>query len=240
MKIGEDYDKMEFTFMNLELLEPNALITDSLIAVIGITLGFIVLKRNKQLSTPFFQYWKILFFVYGIGFFFGGMGHVLYGYFEITGKYLALVSGIGIPLLIEFAMISLLPKEKQGKWFLLSKLKTVAAFIALTAVFFTVTSEEKALPALLLVPSINSLIGFTLVCGVLGMRFGKSITKSFYLLPISVLVMIPAAILQMAKISFHPWFDRNDASHVLLIITLFLYFFAVEGYRKHLQKESIS
>ena len=137
-------------------------------------------------------------------------------------------------------MISLLPKQKQGKWFLLSKLKTAAAFIALTAVYFTVTREEKALPALLLVPSLNSLIGFTLVCGVLGMRFGKSITKSFYLLPLSVLVMIPAAILQMGKISFHPWFDRNDASHILLILSLFLYFYAVEGYRKHIQKESIS
>lgn len=239
MKIGEDYDKIEFTFMNLELLEPNSLITDSLITVIGISLGFILMKRNRDLTSPFFRYWKVLFFVYGIGFFFGGMGHVFYGYFGITGKYLALVSGIAIPLLVEFAMISLLPKKNQRKWFLLSKLKTAAACIALTAVYFTVTSEEKALPALLLVPSLNSLVGLTLACGVLGVRFGKSMTKFFYLLPVSVLVMIPAAILQVGKISFHPWFDRNDASHVLLILSLFLYFYAVEGYRKHLQKESI-
>jgi hypothetical protein len=134
----------------------------------------------------------------------------------------------------------LLPAEKQKKFFLLSKIKTVIALIALTIVYLTVTNEEKALPALLLVPSVNSLIGFTLTCGILGMRFAKNITKSFYLLPISVLVMVPAAILQMGKISFHPWFDRNDASHLLLIITLFMYFYAVEGYRKHLLKESIS
>ena len=240
MKIGEDYNKMEFTFMNLELLEQNALLTDSLIAIVGITLGFIIMKRNKKFTTPFFRYWQILFFVYGIGFFFGGMGHVFYGYFGLTGKYLALITGFGIPVMIEHAMISLLPKEKQAKLFLLSKLKTVAAIIALTIVYFTVTSEEKALPALLLVPSLNIFIGLTLTCGVLGMMFGKTIAKSFYILPITVLVMVPAAVLQIAKINLHPWFDRNDASHVLLITTLIMYFFAVEGYRKHLQKESIS
>lgn len=240
MKIGEDYDKMEFTFMNLELLEQNALLTDSLVAVVAIALGFVVMKRNKSFKTPFFRYWQVLFFVYGIGFFFGGMGHVFYGYFGITGKYLALITGFGIPIMIEHAMISLLPKEKQKKLFLLSKLKTVAAFLALTIVYFTVTSEEQALPALLLVPSLNILVGLTLTCGVLGMKFGKSISKSFYILPITILVMIPAPILQMGKISFHPWLDRNDASHVFLIVTLFMYFFAVEGYRKHLLKESIS
>lgn len=240
MKIGEDYNKMEFTFMNLELLEQNALLTDSLIAIVGITLGFIIMKRNKKFTTPFFRYWQILFFVYGIGFFFGGMGHVFYGYFGITGKFLALTTGFGIPVMIEHAMISLMPEEKQPKLLLYSKLKTVIAIIALTIVYFTVTSEEKALPALLLVPSFNIFVGLTLTCGLLGMKFGKTISKSFYILPVTVLVMLPAAVLQMAKISFHPWFDRNDASHVLLIITLLMYFYAVEGYRKHLLKQSIS
>ncbi|NRA12011.1 MAG: hypothetical protein HRT57_08675 [Crocinitomicaceae bacterium] len=240
MKIGEDYDKMEFKFMNLELLEPNALLTDSLIAVVGIILGIIVAKRNKKLTTPFFYYWKILFLVYGIGFFFGGMGHVFYGYFGVSGKYFALISGLGIPLLMEHAMISLLPKEKQKKLFLLSKLKTSVAFIGLTIVYFSVTGEEQAIRALLLVPSLNTFVGFVIVCGVLGIKFGKNINKVFYLLPITVLILIPAAILQTGKISFHPWFDRNDASHVLLIITLIMYFYVVEVYRKHLQKESIS
>ena len=134
MKIGEDYEKMEFTFLDLNLLEPNALLTDSLIAVIGIVMGIIVWQRNKQFTTPFFNYWKWLFLIYGIGFFFGGMGHVFFGYFGATGKYYALIFGLFIPLLIESAMITMLPKESQKKWFLLSKIKFVVAFIALTMV----------------------------------------------------------------------------------------------------------
>ena len=110
MKIGEDYEKMEFTFMNLELLEPNALLTDTLIAVVGITIGFIIMKRNKRFTAPFFNYWKVLFFVYGIGFFFGGLGHVFYGYFGVTGKYVALISGLAIPLIIFSFATRIIPK----------------------------------------------------------------------------------------------------------------------------------
>lgn len=239
MKIGEDYEKMEFTFMNLELLEPNALLTDSLIAVVGLFLAYRVSRNNKKLTTPFFHYWKWLFIVYGVGFFFGGMGHVFFGYFGAVGKYYPLIFGLGIPLFIEHAMITLLPKEKHKSLMLLSKLKFVLAFIALTLVILFIKGD-KTLPALLLVPSVNSLIGFVLACGVLGLKFGKTITKSFYLLPITVLVLIPAAVLQAFKISFHPWFDRNDAGHVLIITCLILYYFAVEGYRKHLLENSIS
>lgn len=239
MKIGEDYEKMEFTFMNLELLEPNALLSDTLIAIVALFLAVLVSRKNKQFTTPFFNYWKWLFIVYGVGFFFGGMGHVFFGYFGALGKYYPLIFGLALPMIIEHAMITLLPSEKHKKLMRLSKAKFILAFIALTAVILTVKGD-KTLPALLLVPSINSFLGFVLACGVLGMKFGKSITRSFYFLPISVLVLIPAAILQVGKISFHPWFDRNDAGHLLIMTTVILYYLAVEGYRKHLLEKSTS
>jgi len=239
MRIGEDYEKMEFTFMNLELLEPNAFISDTLIMVVGIFLGILVTRNNKKITTPFFNYWKWLFFVYGVGFFFGGLGHVFFGYWGALGKYFPLIFGAAIPLFIEHAMITLLPEEKQKSLMLASKVKFIIATIALTLVVIFVKGE-KTLPALLLVPSINSFIGFVLACGVLGLRFGKSITKSFYLLAFTVPLLVPAAIFQMMKISFHPWFDRSDASHFLLMISLILYYYTVEGYRKHLLKQPTS
>lgn len=233
MKIGEDFEKMEFNWFGLDLLEPNALITDTLIAVVGVTFAVLIARQNKSFTTPFFTYWKWLFLVYGVGFFFGGLGHVMFNYWDVTGKYFPLIGGLGIPLFIEHAMISLLPEKNHRKLYLLSKLKFVAAALALTLVFL-LAPYEKIIPLMLLVPSVNSLIGFVLAAGVLGLKFGKSITRSFYLLASTVLILIPAAIMQAKRISFHPWFDRNDASHVLLIITLFLYYYTVQGYRKHL------
>jgi hypothetical protein len=32
------------------------------------------------------------------------------------------------------------------------------------------------------------------------------------------------------KINFHQWFDRNDASHVLMLVNIIFYFLAVRGY----------
>ena len=64
MIIGRDFDKLEFNWLGLELLEPNALLSDSIIAVSGIVLGFFVSKQNKTLTSPFFNYWKYVFFLY--------------------------------------------------------------------------------------------------------------------------------------------------------------------------------
>ena len=49
MLIGSDFDKIEFSFLGLDLLEPNAFIGDTLILITAITLGYKTKKINKQL-----------------------------------------------------------------------------------------------------------------------------------------------------------------------------------------------
>ena len=34
------------------------------------------------------------------------------------------------------------------------------------------------------------------------------------------------------KISVHPLFDRNDMSHILLVLSLILYWLGINGYQK--------
>jgi hypothetical protein len=41
---------------------------------------------------------------------------------------------------------------------------------------------------------------------------------------IAALVLLPNAFIQSQKINLHQWFDRNDFSHVLLLLSLLLYF----------------
>jgi hypothetical protein len=239
MIIGRDFDKLEFNWLGLELLEPNALLSDSIIAVSGIVLGFFVSKQNKTLTSPFFNYWKYVFFLYGVGFFLGGVGHVFYNYFGLFGKYIPLLVGLSMPVLIEHAMISLLPKQEQTTFFFLSKAKVIVAAFVLTLIFF-LASDENVLPMMLLVPSINSFVGFVFSCGFLGWKFGKTIAPSFYILPVTILVLVPAGFVQIYKVSFHPWFDRNDFGHLLIIVSLFMYYYSVRGYRRFLKNKSIS
>ena len=122
----------------------------------------------------------------------------------------------------------------------LSKIKALLAAVVLTLIFFIFEDQEKALPVMLLVPSVNSLIGFAFSCGFLGWKYGKTITPTFYILIATVFVLFPAAIVQIYKISFHPWFDRNDFGHLLIIITLFMYYRVLKGYRNHLTETTTS
>jgi hypothetical protein len=236
MRIGSDFDKMEFSWFGLDLLEPNALLSDSLITVFGFIFAFLVI-RNFPTKQPFYKYWKWLFILQGTSFFFGGLGHVLYNYTGIWGKFAALSTAVFFIMMVEHAMISLLNEKQQKKFILLSKIKAVAAVVALTVVMFTVDVENN-LPVLLIVPSANTAIGYFTMLFFLGWKFARTKSRALYLLPISVLTLIPAAILQAKKINLHPWFDRNDFSHLLIIISLFMYYYAIKGYYRDTRETS--
>jgi hypothetical protein len=70
----------------------------------------------------------------------------------------------------------------------------------------------------------------------LGYYYQKTITTSFKYLWISTLILIPTAIFQSKKINFHQWFDRNDVSHILIIISLIIYYKAIKGYYDYLKE----
>jgi hypothetical protein len=99
---------------------------------------------------------------------------------------------------------------------------------------------ENNLSTLLLVPSLNTAIGYFAALFFLGFQMARKHSKALYLLPISVLTLIPAAIFQAGKINIHQWFDRNDFSHLLIIVTFFLYYYAIKGYHKDAGTASLS
>ena len=106
MLIGKDFDKIEFSFLGLELLEPNAFIGD---VIILITALFLASKLRKfDLSNPFFKNWTYFFLFFGFGMFLGGVGHLMFNYFGFYGKYIPWLMGIWAVYFIEKAMISLL------------------------------------------------------------------------------------------------------------------------------------
>jgi len=65
-------------------------------------------------------------------------------------------------------------------------------------------------------------MGFSL--GYFAFIYEKRIHPAFRLFWISTFILMPSAIFQAFKINIHPWFDRNDFSHFLLIISIILYF----------------
>jgi hypothetical protein len=235
MLIGKDYPKIEFDLFGLELLEPNAFIGDTIIFLIALYLAY--KTSNLSIKNSFFTYWKWFFIIFGFGFFAGGIGHMMYNYFGVPGKYLSWYGGILASFFVEKAIISIFSKvswKPTLNAIVVSKL--VLAIIAATYVFATVdltVDPQKGL----IVPTLNSIIGLSLSLGVLGYYYQLKIDSSFRYLWMSTLILIPSAVFQAKKINFHQWFDRNDVSHILLITSMFMYFICIEKYAKSLLLE---
>lgn len=230
MKIGEDYPKIEWNFLEFEFLEPNAFIGDTIIAIVAFILFYKAKRIYRRSKNSYNLLWMLFFIVFGIGFFVGGLGHLLYKYLGIAGKYGAWYIGILSSFLLELAMVSQLYKHK----FLLEKIVFLKAILSIVLLTFLVVSTDLSSTPLkgLVIPTINSFIGLLFGLAYLGYQFTKTKSKGFRYLYWSILVLLPTVLFQGMKINFHPWLDRNDVSHILIIITLILYFISLRKVQK--------
>ncbi len=153
MLIGKDFDKIEFSFFGLNLLEPNAFIGDSIILITAL---FLASKLRKfDTSNPFFKNWRYFFLLFGSGMFLGGVGHLMFNYFGFYGKYIPWLMGILAVYFIEKAMVSLL---KNNHKLLLNKviLFKLFLFILLEILVFCFIDMSEDHSIGLRVPAINS------------------------------------------------------------------------------------
>jgi hypothetical protein len=228
MLIGSDFPKISWKPFGLDLVEPNAMIGDALILIVALTFAYNTSKISG--GQTYYQRWKWFFIVFGSGFFFGGLGHLFFNYWGVPGKYASWYLGIIASFFVETALISIYPDEQKQRFFLrVSQVKMVLAFVAATGVFLFVDLTNDPQKGLL-VPTLNSIIGLSLTIGALGYYYSKRLGPSFKSLWLSTFILIPSAVVQSMKINLHPWMDRNDISHILLIISLFMYYRSIKGY----------
>lgn len=200
MLIGQDFEKIEWDFMGLHLLEPNAMIGDIIIFVVALTLAFKV--KTHSLHTAFFIHWKRFFVIFGVSFLMGGFGHLFYNYWGVPGKFFSWYSGMFAALMIELAMISLFPLvEWRKRLRILSFSKLVVSIALATYIYSTVDLEADPSKGLI-VPTLNSVIGLGLSLGLLGYYYQRKIDVSFKYLWISTLILIPSAAVQSMKLMY--------------------------------------
>lgn len=212
--IGADFEKIQFVLFGLDLVEPMAFITDFILGTLSIYFGYRIKKMDSE--HPFFPYWRGFFTIFGWGALLGGFGHVLYNYWGVAGKFPSWISGPISVYFLEQAMISVVRSEK-----LLSRLKTISfiklmlVLIAFTLVCSLTPIQEKPSNAFLPI-AINTIIGVSLSAGGIGLMLSRQVSKKYKYFVLGVLVMLPSAFVFLMKINLHPWFDKNDLSHVLL------------------------
>jgi hypothetical protein len=227
MLIGKDYPKIELNISGLNLLEPNAMIGDLLIFIISVMFAIKILRWKN--SNWLFKWWIIFFLIFGISFLMGGLGHLFYNYWGIKGKYFSWFAGMSASTVIELSMLNLLPKLNLRKYLIrISLFKLVICYLIEFIILYSLNTDSD--PALgLIVPSIASFLGIGLTLGILARYFELKYSSSFRYFWISTLVLLPNVFIQSLKVNIHPFFDRNDLSHCLIIISLLFYYKALKG-----------
>lgn len=237
MLIGKDFDKVEFQLFGFHLVEPNALIGDTLLFLFSIYLAFKVLRL--PVKTPFTTTWKWFFIIFGFSFLAGGFGHSFYKYWGIVGKFPSWYLGFLATFLIEWAMVNIHPNQRFVK--LLNPIIVIKFLVAILAEFFILTYYDfHSDPSKgLIIPLVYTTVGLLYALGYLSLKYEKSHSTSFRHLWISVLILIPSTVFQAFKINFHPLFDRNDVAHILLVFSLICYYKSVKGYSETFEKITV-
>lgn len=216
--IGADFEKIQFTMFGLDLVEPMAFVTDTILAVISITLAVLISKKFKASSHPIKTYWVAFFWVFGLGAFAGGLGHVFFNQWGVAGKFPSWLTGPASIYFLEQAMIAAHDDdEKLGRYKLWSFWKMMLVYLAFSLICYFGPIHEN--PQIAFLPTaINTIFGVILTAGILGYSYSKRISANFKYFYIGVLILLPTAFIFLLKINLHPWFDKNDFSHVLMAI----------------------
>jgi hypothetical protein len=230
VRIGSDFEKIEFNMYGLELLEPNAFIGDTLIFLLSIFFAYKLYRYPLQSS--FFVHWRRFFLWFGICYALGGLGHLLYNYWAIAGKLPAFFLALLAPFFIEQAMLSIYNDSRwKSRFKRLSLYKLLLSLVAFSLICIFMDLSQDPSKGLIVV-SFSSLIGLGFALGYLGYKYAQDISKGFYYFLVSLFVLLPSGFFQLLKINFYPWFDRNDVSHLLMLIALVLYYRGVRSYSR--------
>ncbi len=212
--IFQDFDKIHFHMFGMELVEPMAIIMDTLLGLLSLYFAYRVSKIKSEL--PFYSYWKYFFLIFGVGAILGGLGHTFYIQWGVAGKFPSWICGPLSVYAFEQAMISIHPNSKRVSAFkLASFIKLLIVSIAFILICVNAPISEK--PQLPFLPiAINTILGVSFTGGILGLRYKKLISANYRYFYLGVLIMLPSAFIFLMKINLHQWFDKNDLSHLLM------------------------
>lgn len=223
--IGLDFPKIEFELFGLDLLEPMAIITDSIMGGLSVYFGIKIFSLKRELS--FFRFWALFFVIFGLGSILGGIGHTFYNYLGTVGKIPSWVSGPIAVYFAERAMISLHWKDDlKKKLYQIFNVKLGVVYALFLVLLLTNKNIDK--PNLPFLPiAINTIVGMITTVGVLGFKYTERLSAKFKYFWLGVMIMFPSAIIFLFKINVHQWFDKNDFSHVLLTIGIIYWYLGV-------------
>jgi len=206
--------KMEiihFTLGGLELQEPNVFVSDWIVAVFCLFISLKIKGMNNTRNRYF-----LLFYVFlCISTFCGGLGHLFFHYLGVFGKFPSWITvSIG-----SFYFCKAMLENRLGQRIVwidhLVWLKALVLFV-LSVVF------QK-----FIFIAVDSIVSYLFFGGVLGGILWRNMQIYMRFIVYGTLVLIPSAFIFILDINLHVFFNRDDFSHVLILISSLLFYRAV-------------
>ncbi len=200
---------IEFELFGLVLQEPMALLTNWLLSFFTFY-AFTTLKKSVIINLV---YWKWFFLFFSISTFFGGLSHLFFQYFGIEGKFINWITGVfsgyflGKAMLFHFENTSL---RKKSNVFLIFKSIVLLVVALVTKKFIFI--------------AIDAIITYVYFVGILGYILYKKGVEEMRFMVIGVLIGLPSAFIFILKINPHKWLNKDDLSHILMVVCLFFIF----------------
>jgi hypothetical protein len=197
-----------FDFLGLHLQEPMTLLWDGLITIFSFVFYLKTFKRVSPREFPLFFRWM------SAATFLGIFGHLFFPYFGIIGKF---PSWICVSITSYFFCVGTLKLTSKTEI-----KRTTTSLIIIKSILLTVLSLLLQNFTWIAIDSVFSYI-------VIGSIYGFTLWKrnNAYNLLIGSLILIPTIFIFGLKINIHPLFNKDDFSHLFVILSLIFYYFCI-------------
>lgn len=207
---------IEFKVGGLTLQEPMALITNWMMSLFSLYAYYKLNKIDFQEVTL----WRKFFFWFTITSFFGGLGHLFFQQLGFPGKFPNWITSVlagfyaGLAMLYNF-------KSNLLKSFLILK----GLILLLLSIIF-----QK-----FIFIAVDAILTYVVYCGIIGYKLTKSKSLDFKFMYIGVLVCIPSVFIFLLKLNPHKWLNKDDLSHLLMLLCLIFFYLGASARSKTLQ-----
>jgi hypothetical protein len=208
---------LPFEWLGLCFQEPMALITNWLIALTS----FVLFTRIQKPFSRFEKHWRYFYLFFGISTFFGGLGHLLFNYFQVYGKFPCWIFGVLASYHAAKAMISVNMIQANTQRFLTRLLYMKMVLLGSLALYF----------GSFIFIMMDAIITYLFFCMGFGIYYWQKGFDNFKYTVYAIIILLPSIFIFTLKINPHIWFNKDDLSHVLMVLTIIFFYISIRGFR---------
>ncbi len=207
------FEIIEFSAFGLKLQEPMAIVTNWSISLFCVFAVFSIKWNDSYPSQSFKWFYTVL----GISTFLSGFGHSLFQYFDVFGKFPAWITAASSGYFISMGILFYWKDKKSYSFLKIFLIVKTISFISLSLI------TQK-----FLFIAIDSILTYIIYCGILPYliwKKGMNEMKYFFL---GIIVLLPSAFIFLMNINLHLYLNRDDLSHLIILVTIMFFYAAIK------------